>query len=85
MSYCPNCGTYNEGNERAEDEPFGLPYGRTIVRMLIGSVIFVFGVAWTLSLTFNMSIDVGRFLPFLVIIFALLMIAGAIYELRHRS
>jgi len=76
-------GSHREGC--ADEEYFGLPNGRTIVRMLIGSIILIFGVAWALSLTFNISIDLGKFLPFLVIIFALLIIAGAIYELLHRS
>jgi hypothetical protein len=76
-------GSHRQG--LADEEYFGLPHGRAIVRMFIGSIILIFGVAWVLSLTFNISIDVGKFLPFLVIIFALLIIAGAIYELRYRS
>jgi hypothetical protein len=54
-------GSRRQGH--AEDEYFGLPYGRAVVRMLIGLAIFIFGVAWALSLTFNVSIDVGKFLP----------------------
>jgi hypothetical protein len=40
-------GSHRE--ERAEEEHFGLPYGRAIVRILIGSVILILGVAWALS------------------------------------
>jgi uncharacterized membrane protein YvbJ len=75
---------YREG--RIGEECFGLPYGRAIVGIIFGIIILIFGITWILSLTLNISIDAWRFIgPALVIVVAVLIIAGTIYQQRHRE
>lgn len=88
---CSNCGAplYSvgemyRGSERehyrkVENECFGLPNGGLIAAMVFGTIIIIAGVALFLQTTYNMTIDIW---PFILIIFGLLMLAGALY--RHR-
>ena len=62
---------------RSEDECFGLPRGGTIVGIIIGLIIILVGI----SLVLNISINI---LPFVVIIFVVLILAGALYGLSRR-
>ena len=90
-SFCTNCGSVlnvMEGErkrgdtcfgqrERLEDECFGLPHGRAIVGLFFGAIIIIIG----LGNLFGWSIDLG---PLAMIMFGILIIAGAIYGLTQR-
>jgi len=61
----------------SRDECFGLPRGGAIFGLFIGLIIIIVG----LQQLFGWQIDVG---PFAIIIFGILIIAGAIYGLSRR-
>ena len=63
--------------KKAENECFGLPRGGAIFGLLIGIIIIIVG----LQQVFGWEIDFG---PFAIIIFGLLVVAGAIYGLTRR-
>ena len=66
-------------DERVRGECFGLPYGGAIAGILFGIIILVFGVAWLTG------IDIWEHIgPFMVIIVAILIIAGAIYGVTRK-
>lgn len=65
-----------------EEECFGLPRGGTIVGIVIGSIIILFGISWILSHYYNVSIEIW---PIAVIIVGILIVAGALYGLRYRQ
>ncbi len=65
---------------RKEDECFGLPHGGSIVGLIIGIIIILWGVSH-----FVEEIDFGEyFWPLIVIIFGTLIVAGAIYQVSRR-
>ena len=64
--------------KEAEEECFGLPYGRAIVGIIIGIIIIIAGVSW---LT-NINIDMW---PAIVIIFGVLIIAGVISKISRKK
>jgi hypothetical protein len=90
---CSNCGAplspVREERERYrrkyESECFGLPHGGTIVAVAIGLIIVLAGlIAMLRQLQPNLlpqNADVG---PFILIIFGMLILIGAIYALRRR-
>ncbi len=59
------------------DECFGLPRGGAIFGLFIGLIIIIVG----LQQMFGWEIDIG---PFAIIIFGVLVLAGAIYGLSRR-
>lgn len=72
-------GCFGSHEKRREDECFGLPYGGAIAGIIFGVIIIIAGLA----------IYFGEYIwsilwPFLIIIFGLLIIAGAIYGMRRR-
>lgn len=70
---------------RFEEECFGLPYGGAIFGIIFGIIILIFGVAWVISTTIGIEIDVWKYIgPFLVIIIGILIIAGVSYRLSRR-
>ena len=69
-----------ERRERHVEECFGLPRGGTIVGMAIGLLIILFGVGWILSRHYGVRIEIW---PVAVIIFGILIVAGALYRLRR--
>ncbi|MGA7075144.1 MAG: zinc ribbon domain-containing protein [Halobacteriota archaeon] len=73
------------GEQRHEEECFGLPYGGAIVGILFGLILLISGVAWVLSLTLGISFNGALVGPLIAIAIAILIIAGAIYQLRHRK
>jgi len=89
---CSNCGaplyTVGErypGSERehyrkVEDECFGLPNGGVIVTMIIGIIIILVGLGFFLQASFGISIN---FWPLIIIIFGILILAGALYRRRR--
>ena len=71
--------------KRMEIECFGLPHGRAIVGLIFGVFIIIIGVS------FGLGIDIGNVIgntPWIgaafMIIFGLLIIAGALYGLSRR-
>jgi len=65
--------------KRAEEECFGLPYGGAIAGLIIGAIIIFVGLSWLAG------VDWGRyFWPFVIIVFGILMVVGALYGLRRR-
>ena len=66
---------------RAEKECFGLPHGGVIFGLLIGLIIILVGISSLLTGFEAM----GRFFwPLLIIVFGLLIAAGALYSLTRR-
>jgi hypothetical protein len=85
--FCVDCGTSlypkiskrrRPARERRRDDGcFGLPHGGAIFGLFIGVLIIFAG----LQQLYGWSVDVG---PFAVILFGLLIIAGALYGLTRR-
>ena len=101
MVYCTKCGTKNEEDavvcvkcgaslvarpawrrerRRPEKECFGLPYGGAIVGLIIGVIIIVAGISWLLPEDISFE-----WWPIIVIVFGLLIVAGAMYGFRRRQ
>ena len=99
MVYCTKCGTKNEEDavvcvkcgaslvarpawrrerRRPEEECFGLPHGGIIAALVIGIIIILAGIS---SLP---GIEI-EWWPFLIIIFGILIVAGALYSYSRRS
>ena len=100
MVYCTKCGTKNEedaavcvkcgaslvarppwrrARKRPEEECFGLPHGGAIVGLIIGIIIIIAGVSWLAG------IDIEKyFWPLIVVVFGILIVAGALYSYSRR-
>jgi tetrahydromethanopterin S-methyltransferase subunit E len=88
MVYCTYCGTRNDegaqvcvkcgASPKRDDECFGLPHGGAIVGLIFGAIIILYG----LSSVFGWSIDFGSWA---IILFGLLIVAGAVYGLTRRN
>jgi tetrahydromethanopterin S-methyltransferase subunit E len=91
--FCVNCGArlevrrerhgdacFGEPERRMEHECFGLPYGGAIIGIIIGLVIIMSGI----STLFGLNLWEHAW-SFFVIIIGLLIVAGAIYGVLHRS
>ena len=84
---CVNCGASLETGpyisrryeRRREEECFGLPRGGAIAGVIFGIIIILAGVSWLLGFEFW-----EIFWPLIVIIFGILVLAGALYGLRRR-
>lgn len=100
VEFCTNCqqplydarrrhtrrdGCY--GEERPEHECFGLPHGGIIVGILFGLLLLIVGVGLILQNVLGIAINVNGQLigPVVLIFIAILIIAGAIYQLRSRK
>ena len=72
--------------EKEEQDCFGLPHGGAIVGLFFGAIIIIGGVLLALQ-EWNVIEEVNwdRLSPFIVIIFGILLLAGAIYGYRRRS
>jgi uncharacterized integral membrane protein len=98
--YCTNCGTKNDDDatvcvkcgqplkgsqpmkqyrRRKEDECFGLPHGGAIVGLIIGIIIILWGISSIADIDFG-----SYFWPFIIIIFGILIVGGAIYKFSRR-
>lgn len=65
--------------KRAEEECFGLPHGGAIIGLVIGAIIVLFG------LSLLAGVYLGRFIwPLVVVVFGILIVAGALYGLSRR-
>lgn len=100
MVYCTKCGTKNEEDAvvcvkcgallvtrppwkrehwRPEEECFGLPHGGAIVGLVIGIIIILVG------LSLLPGIEIGKYIgAVLVIVFGILILAGALYKYSRR-
>jgi len=65
-----------------ENECFGLPNGGMIVGIVIGLIIVLVGLGLFLQATYGIRVD---FWPFIIIIFGVLILLGAIYGRRRYS
>ncbi|MCW4053105.1 MAG: zinc ribbon domain-containing protein [Candidatus Bathyarchaeota archaeon] len=66
---------------RREDECFGLPHGGAIIGIIFGAIIILVGLA----LLYDWSVLWSYFWPFIVIIFGILIISGALYGMMRRK
>ena len=64
---------------RREEECFGLPRGGAIAGIIFGVIIILAGLSWLLGFEFW-----ENFWQLIVIIFGVLVLAGALYGLRRR-
>jgi len=100
MVYCTKCGTKNEEDavvcvkcgaslvarppwapvrKRAEEECFGIPHGGAIVGLVFGIIIILVG------LSMLPGIEIGKYIgAVLVIVFGILILAGALYRYSRR-
>ncbi len=86
--HCTNCGAplYTVGERypgsdrehyrKMENECFGLPNGGMIVGIIIGVIIILVGLSFFLHI---------EFWPFIIIIFGVLIMLGAIFGRRRNS
>ena len=90
--YCARCGAVLaemkakpvEGSDEdcygdEDSECFGLPHGGAIFGIIIGAVIIIWGVSAITG--FNIW---DYFWPIILVIFGLLIVAGAIYAMNRR-
>ena len=70
--------------ERARDECFGLPHGGTIFGLVIGSIIVLSGIIFLLREIGVIGDDFDFMWPFVIIVFGLLIVAGAIFGVTRR-
>ncbi len=72
--------------KRAEEECFGLPHGGTIVGAIIGIIIIIVGLSLVPGLIPSEVREVADplFWPVLIIIFGILIAAGAFYRYSRR-
>ena len=85
--FCVDCGTsiypevsrrrWTARERRRDDGCFGLPHGGAIFGLFIGVLIIFAG----LQQLYEWNVDVG---PFAIIVFGLLIMAGAFYGLTRR-
>ena len=61
-----------------EDECFGLPGGGSIIGIIFGLIIVLFGIREL----FGWNVDFG---PFITIIIGVLILAGALYQQNKRK
>jgi len=71
-----------ERRKRYEEECFGIPHGGAIVTLAIGLIIVLAGLSFFLSEIYHITIP---WWPFVVILFGILIIVGAIYGLTRRQ
>jgi uncharacterized membrane protein YvbJ len=72
--------------EKEEQECFGLPHGGAIAGLVFGVIIIIAGILFALQ-EWNVieEINWDQIWPFIIIIFGILVVAGAIYGYGRRS
>jgi hypothetical protein len=73
------------GEERPEQECFGLPHGGIIVGIFFGLLLLIVAVGLILQNVLGVAINGQLIGPVVLIFIAILIIAGAIYQLRSRK
>ena len=94
---CAKCGASLVGplawrrergrREKQEQECFGLPHGGLLVGVIIGIVIILVGLSQVPGLIPSEVSDVTEplFWPAIMIVFGILIVAGALYQHSRRS
>ena len=91
--YCVKCGanlqtgTYasrRDERRRMEHECFGLPHGGAIAGLVIGIIILIWGLS-TMAHTMGWMTQTFDLWYIVIIIFGVLLIAGAIYGMSRRK
>ena len=72
-----------EHYRRIEDECFGIPRGGTVVGLAFGIIILLAGGIWFLQQA-ELIPETVEIWPFVVMMFGLLIVVGALYGLRRR-
>jgi len=70
-----------EPYERVEEECFGIPRGGAVVGLAIGLIIILAGLSLLFQELFHINIP---WWPFVVILFGILILIGALHGLRRR-
>jgi uncharacterized membrane protein YvbJ len=84
---CNKCGAslyaVGEGEHyrRVESECFGIPRGNLVVGIFFGLIIIFLGISTLLNQVYNINLP---WWPVVIILFGLLIIAGAVYRMRRR-
>lgn len=98
--FCVGCGarldeTVGLGREMEEtclgprekryfEDCFGLPRAGTIFGLVIGVLIILWGLIWVLQQAYVIPVTVELW-PFAVIVFGVLLVAGAIYGMSRKE
>lgn len=77
---------FGRRREKGEQECFGLPHGGAIAGLVFGTIIIIAGLLYALQ-EWNVieEIDSNHIWPFVIIIFGILVVAGAVYGYSRRS
>ncbi len=70
-----------EPYKRVEEECFGIPGGSAIVGLAIGIIIILAGLSFFLQEVYHIAVP---WWPFVVMLFGILVVIGALYGLRRR-
>jgi hypothetical protein len=75
-----------EKGERPEKECFGLPHGGAIFGLIIGIIIILVGISQVPGLIPAEILDVTGpiFWPVIIVVFGILIVAGALYQYGRR-
>jgi len=73
------------GEQRPEEECFGLPHGSIIVGIIFGLILLIGGILLILQQTLGISVNGQLIGPVILIVIAVLILAGALYQLGRRS
>ncbi|MFX1272914.1 MAG: zinc-ribbon domain-containing protein [Promethearchaeota archaeon] len=92
-TFCSNCGAQLQADapppasrppKKPDEECFGLPYGDAICGVIFGSIIIISGLAYFFGWDFSTLWETTIF-PYLVILFGILIILGALYSSSTKS
>jgi uncharacterized membrane protein YvbJ len=64
-----------EKGEKPEQECFGLPHGGAIIGVIIGVLVILWGISSIIEIDFGET-----FWPLIIIVFGILLVAGALYQ-----
>ncbi len=70
-----------EHHRRIEDECFGIPRGGSIVSLVFGIMIILVGLSFFIQEVYGIAIP---WWPFMIILFGILIIIGALHGFRRR-
>lgn len=68
-------------HERVEEECFGIPRGSTVVGLVFGIIIILAGFSLLLQELYGISVP---WWPFVIILFGVLIVVGALYGLSRK-
>jgi len=69
---------------RAEEECFGIPHGGAVAGLVFGIIIILAGFVWVLQAAGVITKGWELIWPFIVIIFGILVLVGALYRFGRR-